>query len=303
MMRRSIVCLLAGYVGLLLVFFGQLAWAQAPWGQNPVPGDFQRILDSRSDTLVLWQYTDNPNIIVFDYPNLTQQGRSFNRVMQLTEQQTSEPYPRVLNNEDLAKHIQAARRTMADFAFGHDILVHEFVQFYNLADRDKIELNPEEIAIRDFLLSQKLIRTWRGIHQALKPNVVILSIPQTQEKRETEPRITTGARYTILLHEMSHGEYYTNSYYATYCRNFWNNSLNDGQREAFKNFLSKYSYSTSGEDLLINEMQAYLMFTPDTTSFSAKKLGVSFEELEAMRDAFRKGKPPTKLPLQWMEIK
>ncbi|MFA7278965.1 MAG: hypothetical protein WC100_02615, partial [Sterolibacterium sp.] len=100
-----------------------------------------------------------------------------------------------------------------------------------------------------------------------------------------------------LLHEMSHGEFYSNQYYATYCRRFWNDSLNDEQREAFKKFLSSYNYTTTTDELLINEMQAYLMFTPDTASFSAKKLGVSDAELEAMRDAFRKGKPPTKLPL------
>jgi hypothetical protein len=51
--------------------------------------------------------------------------------------------------------------------------------------------------------------------------------------------------------------------------------------------------------MMINEMQAYLMFTPDPSSFSARKLGVSQQELEAMRDAFRKGKPPTSLPLRW----
>ncbi|MDD5176408.1 MAG: hypothetical protein PHQ05_08320 [Sterolibacterium sp.] len=277
-----------------LLFLSHLAWGE----ELPVSADFKTILDSRSANLVVWQYAGNPNIFIFDFPNLTRQGRSFNRITQLSEQQLSEPYPRVLNNEELARHIEAGRRTLADFAFGHDVLISELAQFFNLAERDKIELNPEEIVVRDFLISQGLIKSaYRGIYQALKPGVVILSFPQTQEKRETEPRVTEGARYAILLHELSHGEFYSNTYYATYCRRFWNDSLSDSQREAFKKFLSNYNYSTSGEELLINEMQAYLMFTPDTASFSAKKLGVSEVELEAMRDAFRKGKPPTKLPL------
>jgi hypothetical protein len=74
--------------------------------------------------------------------------------------------------------------------------------------------------------------------------------------------------------------------------------LNDAQREVFKRFLSKYNYAVNQEELLVNEMQAYLMFTPDPQSFSAKKLGIKDEELEAMRDLFRKGKPPTRLPLR-----
>lgn len=289
-LRFSMGCLSA------LLLSCHFAWGAEPSIQ-PKPGDFKGIIESHSDKLVVWQYSDNPSIFIFDFPSLTQQGRSFNRITQLSEQQITEPYPRVLNNQELAKHIEAARRTLADFAFGHDVLLSELVQFFNLADRDKIELNPEEVAIRDFLDSQGLIRNWRGIYQALKSGIVILSIPQAQEKRETEPRVTDGARQAILLHELSHGEFYANSYYATYCRRFWNDSLSDSQREAFKKFLSSYNYSTTADELLINETQAYLMFTPDTASFSAKKLGVSNEELAAMRDAFRKGKPPTKLPL------
>ncbi|WP_145770135.1 hypothetical protein [Denitratisoma oestradiolicum] len=262
-----------------------------------VDGDFKTILYGRSETLSVWRYSGNPNILVFDFPGLTHQGLSFNRVMQLTEQQTSEPYPRPLSTEELAKYIEASRRTQADFAFGHDILVSEFVQFFNWADRDKLVLNPEELLIRDFLVQQGMMRSWRGFYQALRPDVVILSIPQMQERKSNEPRITIAARYAILMHEMAHGEYYTNPYYKAYCQRFWAESLNDAQRDAFKKFLSNYGYSSYGDELIINEMQAYLMFTPDPASFSARKLGVSDTELDAMRDAFRKGKPATKLPL------
>lgn len=274
-----------------------MAVVSSAWAFSPVDGDFKTILQAKSEAPTVWRYQDNPSIFVFDFPSLTAQGRSFNRVMQLTEQQLSEPYPRALTNEELGKYIESLRRTQADFAFGHDILVSEFVQFFSLAERDKVALNPEEIAIRDFLTEQGLIRNWRGFYQALKPNTVILSIPQTQERRENEPKITIGARYAILLHELAHGEFYANPFYNVYCHKFWNDTLSESQREAFKKFLSNYGYSTFSEELLINEMQAYLMFTPDAASFSARKLGVSESELEGMREAFRKGRPPVKLPL------
>jgi len=284
-----------------LVSLALLCSVGIAWGIEPVSGDFSAINEARSDALVVWRYAPNPEIYVFDFPNLTMQGRTFNRITQLTEQQLSEPYPRVLNNAELDRHIEAARRTLADFAFGHDVMVWEMAQFFNLADRDKVALNAEEITLRDFLVSQGLLRSWRGIWQAMKPNAVILAVPQAQEKHDSEPRITNVARYAILLHEMSHGEYYTNRYFATYCQRFWGESLNDEQRDKFKAFLTQYNYSTSTDDLLINEMQAYLMFTPDPASFNAKKLGVTPQELEAMRDAFRKGRPPTKLPLREKE--
>ena len=280
---------------LSFTFLMALPWAA--WGGNVLTGDFRTILDSRNSGLVVWQYADNPNIYVFDFPNLTQQGRTFNRLTQLTEQ-FSEPYKRVLTIDEAVKYMESVRRTQADFAFGHDILVSELVLFFNLAERDKVELFAEEVALRDFAVEQGLMKVWRGFYTAIKPDVVILSIPQMQEKRDNEPRVSELARRAIFTHEISHGEFYANPYYTKYCQKFWFDVLNDAQRELFTKFLSKYNYSLNQEELLINEMQAYLMFTPDPLSFSAKKLGIKDEELEAMRDLFRKGKPPTKLPLR-----
>jgi hypothetical protein len=194
--------------------------------------------------------------------------------------------------------MESLRRTQANFAFGHDLLVSELVQFFNLIDRDKIDIFPEEIALRDFLLQQGLIKSWRGFYQAIQPGVVILSIPQRQSKKVDEPPVSELARLAIFTHEIAHGEYYTNPYYAVYCRRFWNESLKDSERDAFINLFKKYNYDVSYGDLVINEMQAYLMFTPDPNSFNASKLGVSDQALESMRAMFRQGNPPTKLTLR-----
>lgn len=275
-----------------------LLMLQSAWALDVVRGDFQQILNTRTDTMTVWQVADNPNIYVFDFPGLSYQGRSFNRITQFTEQQTTEPYPKVLGNQELARYIEAARRTAADFAFGHDVLIGEMVQFYNFALRDKVELNPEEIVIRDFLIEQGLIRLWRGFYQAMRPDVVVLAVPQTQDRKAGEPMVSAGARYAILLHELAHGEYYSNTHYAKFCQRFWYETLTDNQRESFKRFLANFNYAVNNEELLINEMQAYLMFTPDPKSFSARKLGVSDAELQSMREAFRRGSPPTHLPMR-----
>jgi len=278
---------------------GILASINSAWALDLVSGDFQQILRYRTENLVVWQYSDNPNIYVFDFPGLTYQGKSFNRITQFTEQQSSEPYPRVLADHELERYMQAARRTQADFAFGHDVMVSELVQFFNFALRDKVTLNAEETALRDFLVEQGMIRMWRGFYQALRPEVVILTVPQVQNRKANEPMITEDARFAILLHEMAHGEYYSNQHYAKYCQRFWYEKLSEEQRERFKQFLSGFNYAVSNEELLINEMQAYLMFTPDPKSFSAKRLGVSDAELLEMRETFRRGKPPTRLPLNF----
>lgn len=267
------------------------------WAIDVSSGDFQTVLNARNENVVIWQMAENPNVYVFDFNGLNNQGRSFNRITQFTEQQTTEPYPKVLNNLELSRYIEAARRTQADFAFGHDVLVGELVQFFNYALRDKVELNPEEILVRDFLTEQGLIRFWRGFYQAMRPDVVILAVPQTQDRKANEPMVSTGARYAILLHELAHGEYYTNTHYQKFCQRFWYETLTENQREAFKKFLGNFNYAVNNEELLINEMQAYLMFTPDPKSFSARKLGVSDAELDQMRSAFRRASPPIRLPM------
>lgn len=283
----------------LLWFFSVILLPGFSHGLDFKSGNFQQILNNRSEILTVWSYQGNSEIYVFDFPGLIMQGRTFNRVTQLTEQTMANAgYPSVLIDEELTKYIESVRRTPANFAFGHDVLVSELTLFFNLADRDKVELLPEEIQLREFLSNQGFIKLWRGFYQALKPGVVILSIPQVQSKKTNEPEINELARRAIFTHEISHAEYYTNPYYANYCRRYWNETLTDEQRSTFIEFFKKYNYDVGIVELVINEMQAYLMFTSDPNSFNATKLGVTDEELESMRTAFRRGNPPTKLPLR-----
>ena len=183
---------------------------QAAWAIQPVIGDFRQVLNTPTDTLTIWRTASNPDVFIFDFPSLTYQGRSFNRITQFTEQQFSEPYLKVLTNQELESYIQAS---------------------------------------------------------------------------------------TILLHELSHAEYYTNIHYRKFCQRFWQEILTQEQRNAFKRFLANANYSVNNEELLINETQAYLMFTPDRKSFNAQRAGFSDIELESIRDAFRRKAPPIPLPM------
>lgn len=278
---------------LALGIVGVLLWSRAVLAFEVREGDLKTIFHSRTTAPIAWRYSPNPEIWVLDMPGLEVLGRTFNRVTQLKEHQYNEPYPRVLTTDELGKYIGAANRTNANFAAGHDMRVSDLVHFFNLAERDKVELYPEEYALRDFLMTQELIKEWRGFYQAQKPNVVVLSIPQAQDGG-----MNSNSRYAILLHELAHGEFHTNSFYNRYCRSFWDSVLTDAQRDAFRKFLASMRYAIDNDELVINEMQAYLVFTPDSRSFSAARLGVTEAALAAMRDAFIRGRPPTSLPLR-----
>lgn len=285
------------FSSIIKIFFTSISFLPClSWSQQFLTGDFETILNFKNSNLTIWNYETKSKIFIFDFPGLTTQGKTFNRITQLNEQvELNSGYPKVMNKEEITKYMESLRRTHANFAFGHDVLVNELVRFFNLAEQKKIELFPEELILRDFLINQNLIKIWRGFYQAIKPNVVILSIPQQQNKNADEPTISSLARTTILSHEISHAEYYTNEYYSNYCRKYWQESLNETQRESFLNFFKRYNYAVDNSELIVNEMQAYLMFTPDPLSFNAQKLGVTDQELDTMRNMFKQGRPPTTL--------
>jgi hypothetical protein len=292
-MNREIFNILKSSVLGILFFYICSGTAMAA---EVMVADFNTILNARSAELAIWTYAENPNVYVFDFPSLSQQGKTYNRAMQLSEQ-FNEPYKRVYSQAEMQKYLVSIHRTQNNFAYGHDFLASQLVLFFNLVSKDKIELLPEELMLRDFLLNQGVVEVWRGIYRAKRDNVIILSIPQIQEAHDGESRISELARRAILTHEIAHAEYYSNPAYAEYCRVFWMQKLNDAQRAVFLKFLSAYNYTLGQQELLINEVQAYLMFTPDPSSISADKLGIDETEWNGMKALFKQGNPPTKLSM------
>lgn len=256
--------------------------------------DFSSILAARSDEVTLYEYGGRPSILILDFPSLAEQGRMFNRVGALVER-LGAPRGRVMSNEELAGFIRSVGKTEATFAYGNDFMVSELVVFFNLADLGGVRLNAEEIALRQLLLDRRLLVMRRGFYQAVSPRAVILSIPQETGDRSFTPRVSALARQTILMHEISHAEFYTNRLYAAYCRKFWKTVLSEEQRAAFRKFLSGSSYDANNEEMMINETQAYLLYTPDPRAFNARLVGMKDKEVELLRERFWAGFPDAPL--------
>jgi hypothetical protein len=258
---------------------------------------YPQILATRTTELVVHQVASNPLVHVFDIPTLTQQGEMFNRIVALIEQ-INAPRDRVLSDTELAAHIQSVGRTSATFSFGNDFRTSELVKFFNLADFSGVTLNPDEERLRAYLLDAGLAMTRWGSLTVRFPDQVILSVPQRQMHALPGGgglEVSQAARETVLRHELSHAEYYTNRPYADFCRRFWAKAMTDAERAAFRKFLGSHSYDARNEELMINETQAYLMHTPDPGSFSAQKVGLPQATIESLRARFLAGNPPTRL--------
>lgn len=279
---------------LFLCLLLQQAAAEPP-EHLPAPqaARYEQILSAKNDVIEVFAYPGRQPIFIIDFPTLAAQGRMFNRVVALVERM-GVGRARVLDDQELAQFIRSVGKTELTFAYGNDFLVSELVVFFNLAEYGNIALTAEERALRTFLVEHGLIRERFGFLQAVRPNAVILSIPK-EKPRGDEPAVSALARQTILMHELSHAEYYTNPLYRAWCRTFWREVLTDRQRNALQTFLAKSGYDPDNEELLINEAQAYLLYTPDPRAFNAQMVGLAEREIEQMRAAFLKGFPDAPL--------
>jgi hypothetical protein len=235
------------------------------------------ILANRASVLSVFRLAGNPAVLVLDFPTLREQARMLNRVALLIETR-GQPRDRVLDDAALEAAIRATGAEPDSYYYGHDYRASDLVRFFALADRDAIALNPEEARLR------ALLRTAGWVDA----NAVgaLISIPTAGVG------IDAAARATILRHEISHGEYFTNPIYAAYAQGFWRTELTEAERGGIRRFLTRQEYDPGNEDLMMNEMQAYLVHTADPRFFSAEMIGMTQQRLTALRERFLADIPP-----------
>ncbi len=234
------------------------------------------ILANRSASLSMFRLAENPAILVLDFPTLREQARMLNRVAVLVETR-GEPRDRVLGDDALEKAIRATGAEPDSFYDGHDYRAGDLVRFFALADRDGIRLNPDEQWLRGLLAT--LGWTDAGAVGAL------ITIPTLGAGVDAQ------ARASILRHEISHGQFFTDPNYAAFTQHFWQTDLTEAERAAFRQFLAGQEYDPTDETLMMNEMQAYLVHTADPRFFTPSLVKLSPERLATLRQRFVAGMP------------
>ncbi len=278
-------------VAVLLLLAGGAAWWGPAWLSRHAPSgvpasrpvgelaDEATILAARPAKLTIFRFASNPRVLVLDFPDLAAQGRMLNRVAALVEK-AGLPRDRVLNDTELAAAIAASGATPATYYYGHDYRAADVLRFFALADKDRIALNADEQRLRALARAA-------GWNTA-DPVGALISLPSGAAGN---PDLDASARATILRHELSHGEYFTNPAYAAYVRGFWIDQMDASDRALFRRMLAAEDYDQGNEDLMINEMQAHLMHTADPRFFNAAALGMSQTRLDDLRARFVAGMP------------
>ena len=227
----------------------------------------------------VFRFRPNPQILVLDFASLLDQGRMLNRVAALVEK-NGLPHDRLLDDGELDSAIRANGDTVETFYYGHDYGVPELIRFFALAARDNVRLVTQEDRLAQLLRQGG----W------FEPNshAALISIPQIG----ADKHVTREARATILHHELSHGEYFTNSAYAAFTHRFWTQTLTAGERDRIRRHLRSLGYDTGLSEVMENEAQAYLMFTDGAEFFTPDMIGMSKARLADLRNGFWKTMPP-----------
>ena len=220
----------------------------------------------------VFRFAANPRILVIDYASLREQGLTLNRIAAFVEK-AGLPRDRVLDTAALEVAIARSGETVESYYYGHDYSAHDVMQFFALADREGIRLEGDEERLRALLYQETA-------PDSASPWAVI-SLVQT-----SPDGVDPLTRRVTLRHELSHGEFFTNPVYADFVRRFWVQVLSPAQRDAFRHFLGRLDYDTANEELMLNEMQAFLMFTPDERYFTPGWIGAGPAEVVELRRRF-----------------
>ncbi len=249
------------------------------------PADEAAILAHSAAELAVFHFVPAPSVVVLDFPSLLDQGMALNRVAAFVEK-AGQPHDRVLDDAGLDAAVKAHGDTTGSYYYGHDYTAAQLARFFTLADKDAIKLNPAEQRVR------ALLDQLGWLKPGGPPPAALLSI----SRAGADPDITPAARAAILHHELSHGAYFTEPKYAAYVRNFWQTGLTAKEREAIRHYLAADGYEPGDEDLTVNEMQAYLMFTHDHDFFDITAVGLTQARRKQLETAFRQG-----IPVPWVK--
>ncbi len=124
---------------------------------QPEGASYQELLQGAADDWRVARLALNPKILVIEFPNLTAQGRTLNRLAALIEKNHA-PRDRVLSDAALSQFIVQAGDTTETFYFGHDYPAEAVARFFTLAVNQQIRLNPHEMRLGNLLLFSKLLR-------------------------------------------------------------------------------------------------------------------------------------------------
>ncbi|PWR22323.1 hypothetical protein DKG75_10230 [Zavarzinia compransoris] len=229
--------------------------------------------------LTAYRAAHNPLVVILDFPSLNAQAQALNRVAALIEK-TGMPRDRVLSDGELRQRIAADGKNWDTFYAGHDYSAAALARFFTLAEA--VGITKPEGDVLEILLKLKVLRVADKGFKPGDPAQAVITLASIGAGRSDN----VPFRRDVLRHEMAHGEFFTHVMYRAQCHRFWREVMTEAERRLFVRFFQKLDYDVTDDVLMVNEMQAFLGFTPSPRLFGAAKLGITEDEMAGLRLRF-----------------
>jgi hypothetical protein len=252
----------------------------------------EEILAATNDVLSIYVLRDNERTLVLDFPNTREQARMFARIILFIERAGTSK-TRVMTVPEIQKWLAQNSLQLDTLTVGNNMRTGELARFFNSARFQGEPITVEEQRLYDWLVQSRLLREEEAGVAVVDPERILVSFPQASTVTGCPAcGVTAPQRAVILQHELSHARFVTDTVYQNYVLWFWSNAMSLVARDKFTRFLRSRGYDSSIRELAANEMQAFLMHTPDIAMFSATDVGITDAELADLRRRFLEGISP-----------
>ena len=250
------------------------------------------ILGTTNDTFSIYVLKDNERTLILDFPNIREQGRMFARLILFVERAGTSK-TRVMTVSEVQKWLAQNAASIDSLTVGNNMKTGELARFFNSARFQGEPMTVHEQRLYESLLQLQLLKEEDAGVSVVDPERILVSVPQVSNVAGCAGcTVSPSTRAVILQHELSHARFATDTVYQNYSIWFWANTLSLAQRDKFQRFFRARGYDPTIRELCANEMQAFLMHTPDPRMFSAADVGMSDAELIELRQRFLEGFAP-----------
>lgn len=244
--------------------------ADAPIPQFVNAAELPGALPSRAE-IKLYRIQDQPGLSVLHLPDAGAQGRMFARIAVLIERHGM-PRDAIATPVAVAAHARRYGGGPTDVTAGNNLRGRDLARFFELARQQKTPLSPDELKLRDWLVAWGFIASIGGRWAVVEPERFLVTVPGLGDG------IDAAIRAAILRHEIGHWRYFSDARYAAHCRDFWRTGLSADERTAITKRLVELGYDPRDE-ILIDEMQSYLLHTDVENGLLAPALGLDSARL------------------------
>ncbi len=245
-----------------------------------------QVFAARTLERAFYRLDGDPRVLVLDMPDVVDQARVFARIVIFIER-VGAPRSRILSVNEVKKWQAANKETLATLTIGNNIRADDFALFFNTARFQGESVTEDEQWLLARLLEHGVLYERNGGYESGAPEQIVISAPQPSRPLGcANCAITQAQRELILLHELAHARFITDQVYRNYVWWFWHNALSAEQKAAITRYLKSLGYDINAPDMLVNEMQAFVLHTPESEFFSSKAAGLTSDQLGYLRASF-----------------